>query len=44
MLETRDMVKIIKADEELMFDIESEPKPLKGYKLAEPHIKLGKGK
>jgi hypothetical protein len=38
------MLKMLKNDEELIFDITEEPKRLDGYILSTPHIKLGKEK
>lgn len=38
------MLKMLKSDEELIFDINEEPKPLNGYIMQAPQIKLGKEK
>ena len=38
------MMKMLKDDKELMFDITEQPKPLKGFQLSTPQIRLGKDK
>jgi hypothetical protein len=38
------MLKMLKSDEDLIFDINEEPKPLNGYIMQAPQIKLGKEK
>jgi hypothetical protein len=44
MKETSKMVEMIKADQDLIFDVESTPKALTGYKMNTPHIYLGKNR
>ena len=42
MKETIDMIKYIGEDEDILYEINEKPQPLKGHKLPAPHILLGK--
>ena len=41
MKEARKMIETLKKDEELIFEIDSTPKPLSGYKMPIPRIQVG---
>ena len=41
---TRKMLTLFEGNENLLFDIKTNPQPLQGYRLQTPQVMLGKGK